>query len=57
MTPLTYCRASLSAFILASWVIVPWLLAWNNGGSTNQVAECSNPPYATHVFQKRLLLY
>jgi hypothetical protein len=44
----TSCRASLSAFILASLVIVPWLLAWNNGGSTDQVAECSDPPYATH---------
>jgi hypothetical protein len=39
------CRAFLAAFTLVSLSVVPWLFAWNKGGSTNQVTECCNPIY------------
>jgi hypothetical protein len=35
------CRLFLPVFILATLAVVPWLLAWNNGDSTDQVGECS----------------
>jgi hypothetical protein len=41
-------RVFLLGFVFATLAAVPWLLAWNNGGATNQEEECSNPPYATH---------